>query len=387
MYTKQDILNNPSIILFDDSITDDLKKVAIAQNPSLINAISTKSNDLLKIAFENGYWSDEIKKVVDTFDEISVAKFLSKVDTTFLEMYLETRTSKFNEESSKVLVERFPNYYGSSLVEKSDAMEWDILKSITTMDEKTNNPLLNMNITQDKVDFLYQKFGKYAIKDIPLEFISNDICMDIVKKNSYDYPYIPFNKDIATLYTTDYNGSLPYTMKKSKYDPFYDIRMLNILTIYGDAIQYVENPTEEMLITAIKNSPISIQYVENPSDDLCILALQLDKDVANVIENKSKEVCKYLNIPYVKPSKYKKDSKYLVSMVSEGYSSCFRVYEGKDIDAILKMECIDENLKKVKNISKVKEISEDEIKILKKFGFFKTENPFFEENEIEEDED
>lgn len=387
MYTKQDILNNPSIILFDDSITDDLKKVAIAQNPSLINAISTKSNDLLKVAFENGYWSDEIKKVVDTFDEISVAKFLSKVDTTFLEMYLETRTSKFNEESSKVLVERFPNYYGSSLVEKSDAMEWDILKSITTMDEKTNNPLLNMNITQDKVDFLYQKFGKYAIKDIPLEFVSNDICMDIVKKNSYDYPYIPFNKDIATLYVTDYNGSLPYVMKKSKYDPFYDIRMLNILTIYGDAIQYVENPTEEMLITAIKNSPISIQYVENPSDDLCILALQLDKDVANVIENKSKEVCKYLNIPYVKPSKYKKDSKYLVSMVSEGYSSCFRVYEGKDIDAILKMECIDDNLKKVKNISKVKEISDDEIKILKKFGFFKTENPFFEENEIEEDED
>lgn len=387
MYTKQDILNNPSIILFDDSITDDLKKVAIAQNPSLINAISTKSNDLLKVAFENGYWSDEIKNVVDTFDEISVAKFLSKVDTTFLEMYLETRTSKFNKESSKVLVERFPNYYGSSLVEKSDAMEWDILKSITTMDEKTNNPLLNMNITQDKVDFLYQKFGKYAIKDIPLEFISNDICMDIVKKNSYDYPYIPFNKDIATLYVTDYNGSLPYVMKKSKYDPFYDIRMLNILTIYGDAIQYVENPTEEMLITAIKNSPISIQYVENPSDDLCILALQLDKDVANVIENKSKEVCKYLNIPYVKPSKYKKDSKYLVSMVSEGYSSCFRVYEGKDIDAILKMECIDENLKKVKNISKVKEISDDEIKILKKFGFFKTENPFFEENEIEEDED
>lgn len=385
MYTEQDILNNPSLILFDDTISDELKTLAISKNPSLINAISNKSNDLLKVAFENGYWNDEIKKIVDTFDETSVAKFLSKVDTTFLEMYLETRTSKFNEKSSKILAERFPNYYGSSLVEKSDAMDWDILKSITTMDEKTNNPLLNMNITQDKVDFLYQKFGKYAIKDIPLEFISNDICMDIVKKNSYDYSYIPFNKDIATLYVTDYNGSLPYVMKKSKYDPFYDVRMLNILTIYGDAIQYVEKPTEEMLIVAIKNSPISIQYVENPSDDLCFLALQLDKDVANVIENKSKAVCKHLNIPYVKPSKYKKDSKYLVSMASEGYSSCFRVYEGKDVDSILAMECLDEDLKKVKNISKVKEISDDEIKVLKKFGFFKTENPFFEEDEEDED--
>lgn len=381
MYTEQEILNNPSLILFDESLPISLKGLALTKKPSLIDAISDKSIDLLKIAFENGYWNDNIKENIEKMEDENIAEFFVNTDNMYLESFFQARKTVLGEKSLKSLITSHPEYYGSSLVKKSEELDWIVLNSITAMTEDTVNPLLDMfDLNSKKVQFMYEKFGKLALKNLPMEFQTEEIKMDIIKKNSYDYPYIAFTNDIAKLYVTDYLGTLPYVMKQSKYDPYYETRVLNILSVYGAALQYVEKQNENMQLIAIKNNPMSIEYAIDPSEDVCLIAVQLDKDAAEVMEYKPKSVCKFLNIPYKKASKYSSKSKYLVSMSANGMN-CYRVFDGSIIDDILNIECLDKNLKKVKNISKIKEITDEEINVLKKFNLFKTENPFFEENE------
>ena len=63
--------------------------------------------------------------------------------------------------------------------------------------------------------------------------------------------------------------------------------------------------------------------------------------------------------------------------------NCYRVFNGSEIDSILNIPCIDKNMKKVKNVSKIKEITDDEIKVLTKFDLFKTTNSYFDESTLQ----
>ena len=378
MYTIQDIENNPNILIFEPDLPMDLKKIAIMKKPSLLE-MTDKSEELLKVAFASGYWSDDIKENLSKMDENDICGFFTKADEMFLDKYLELRTTNLSEKETIALVNRNVSYYSLPILTKSDELDWSIIKSIEYMDIESQNPLTYaFNLTSEKVEYLYQKFGKFALMGIPMEYQTLDMKKEIISKNSYDYPFIIFDKDIAQIYVSDYFGSLPYLMQKSKFDPYYDTRILMILSVYGAALQHLENQTEEAQIIAIKNNPMSIEYAIKPSELVCMTAVQLDKDVAELIVDKPKSVCKFLGIDYVKPSKYLAKSKYLITMSQDG-QNCFRVIDGVNVDEYLDMSTDDGE--KVKKISKVKEISDDEIKVLKKFGIFKTENPFFEEDE------
>lgn len=378
MYTIQDIENNPNILIFEPDLPMDLKKIAIMKKPSLLE-MTDKSEELLKVAFASGYWSDDIKENLSKMDENDICGFFTKADEMFLDKYLELRTTNLSEKETIALVNRNVSYYSLPILTKSDELDWSIIKSIEYMDIESQNPLTYaFNLTSEKVEYLYQKFGKFALMGIPMEYQTLDMKKEIISKNSYDYPFIIFDKDIAQIYVSDYFGSLPYLMQKSKFDPYYDTRILMILSVYGAALQHLENQTEEAQIIAIKNNPMSIEYAIKPSELVCMTAVQLDKDVAELIVDKPKSVCKFLGIDYVKPSKYLAKSKYLITMSQDG-QNCFRVVDGVNVDEYLNMSTDDGE--KVKKISKVKEISDDEIKVLKKFGIFKTENPFFEEDE------
>lgn len=378
MYTIQDIENNPNILIFEPDLPMDLKKIAIMKKPSLLE-MTDKSEELLKVAFASGYWSDDIKENLSKMDENDICGFFTKADEMFLDKYLELRTTNLSEKETIALVNRNVSYYSLPILTKSDELDWSIIKSIEYMDIESQNPLTYaFNLTSEKVEYLYQKFGKFALMGIPMEYQTLDMKKEIISKNSYDYPFIIFDKDIAQIYVSDYFGSLPYLMQKSKFDPYYDTRILMILSVYGAALQHLENQTEEAQIIAIKNNPMSIEYAIKPSELVCMTAVQLDKDVAELIVDKPKSVCKFLGIDYVKPSKYLAKSKYLITMSQDG-QNCFRVIDGVNVDEYLDISTDDGE--KVKKISKVKEISDDEIKVLKKFGIFKTENPFFEEDE------
>ena len=364
-------------MLFDLELPMELKKVAISKKPSLLE-MTDKSVELLRIAFSVGYWSDDIKTNLTEMTEEDICGFISKTSETYLEKFLEI-CGELSESESVALVGRDGSYYNLPIMKKSDELDWSIIRGLEHMDADTPNPLTYaFQLTTEKVDFLYQKFGKFALMGIPTEFQTIEMKKEIIEKNSYDYSFILFDKEIAELYVEKYFATIPYLMKQNKYDPYYNVRVLMILSIYGAALKFLEFQTEEMQIISIKNNPLALEYAVNPSETVCMLALQMDKDTAKFIKNKTKAICKFLGIQYVKPSKYDSNIKYLVAM-SQDEMSCFRVVEGKDIDSYLDMEC--DTGEKVKKISKVKEISDDEIKTLKKFGIFKTVNPFFEEEE------
>ncbi len=384
--TEQDIRNNPSIIMFDEeNISEDLKMVAIEMKPSLLEILSNKSDKMIVKAFEGGHWSDTIISNLDkcVADKNSVAKFLSNapenVAEDFLGMYKET----LDEDATKQLLLRFPNLAGLATLTDSNDMDWEIINNTLYMDARTVNPLLSMkNLTQDKVDALYKNVGKWAVFGVPQEFQSKEIKEDILKKNPYDFCFVAFDEDIAKQFISLPGNVVSYAMTRKKNDPYYDLRVLHILNIMGAALQWVDKQTEEMQIAAIKNNPMALEFVSKQTDDLCLLALKLDPSVIQVIEKPSKAVCAFLGIPYVKPSKYTSTSSYLVTMEKDDVVF-YQTMKGDAVDAFLELPL--PNGGKMKKIAKVKEISEDEIKVLDKFNVFKSENPFLREEKKEDE--
>lgn len=58
----------------------------------------------------------------------------------------------------------------------------------------------------------------------------------------------------------------------------------------GMLLQYIKNPTNLVIETALAESPRAIQYVENPSDELLISLVKQDWAVLEYIQNPSDEV-------------------------------------------------------------------------------------------------
>lgn len=376
--TEMEVRNNPNIIMFEeDNMSEDLKVLAIQLKPNLLETISDKTETLIRTAFEYGHMSDTIIDSLDKMSDDSIAKFLSTASKDAIETFLETANRPFNAETSKNISTRFPDLASCSLVQQTDDIDWEVINNTSHLDAKTVNPLLNMsNLTQEKVDALYKKVGKFAILGIPMKFQTKEIKEDIIFKSCYDFAFIAFDEDIAKDFVKNYSSVLETAMKPVKNDPYYDLRVMQILNVCGDALQYVPKQTEEMQIVAIKNNPMAIQYAIKPSDNVCMLAINADSNVIQVMKEIPKGVCKQLGIKYVKPSKYDTNKKYLVTMSTENMI-CYRVIEGANVDKYLETNTL--NYGKVKKIAKVKEIEEDEIKILKKFGMLNTSNVFFSE--------
>lgn len=387
--TEQDIRNNPSMIMFDeDNISDELKMVAIEMKPSLLEILSNKSDEMIVKAFEGGHWSDTIISNLNkcVIDKDSVAKFMTNAPERVAEDFLHMYNEQLNKEASKQLLLRFPNLAGIATLTDSDDTDWDIINNTLYMDAKTVNPLLSMkDLTQEKVEALYKNAGKWAVLGVPQEFQSKEIKEDILKVNPYDFCFVAFDEDIAKMFIGLPGNVVPYAMTKKKNDPYYDLRVLHILNVFGSALQWVDKQTEEMQITAIKNNPMALEYATKQTDDLCLLALKLDPAVIQVIEKPSKAVCSFLGIPYVKPSKYTATNDYLVVMEKDDVVF-YQVMKGDAVDAFLELP-LPKIGGKMKKIAKVKEISENEIKILDKFNIFKSENPFLREEKQEEDTD
>jgi hypothetical protein len=384
--TIEDIRRKPDIILYEEkNLPTNFKEAAIRQNPSLIDGLTEKTDNLLQIAFERGYWNDLIAAKVDNslYDEDSLLSFLKNASIDNINRYLSRVDSEISVEATKVIVGSHPELYSSGRLEHNDELDWIALKGVKFVNDKTDNLLKYMGEpNQEKVNYMFERFGKYALKDLSGMWQTNEIKEAVMNNNPYDYSFIEFNAKIAKAYVDNHAEILPFLMKKNKYDPFYEDRVIFILQLKGECLEFVDKQTETMQVTAINNQPLAIEFATKPSEDLCLIAARIDKNAIGKMNNVPKSVCKEFNIPYVKPSKYNKNTKYFVAM-DDGTRKCFRTYMGSEVDAILDKDCKDEGLGKVKKIAKVKEILEEEEKILKKFGFFKTENPFF-DDQVEE---
>ena len=74
---------------------------------------------------------------------------------------------------------------------------------------------------------------------------------------------------------------IPYLSDKSK---------INMLKTYGNMIQLIDNPTEEMKIVSLEYAGDNIQYIDNPSEELQLLAVTNDRRSIRYISNPSEKV-------------------------------------------------------------------------------------------------
>lgn len=74
---------------------------------------------------------------------------------------------------------------------------------------------------------------------------------------------------------------IPYLSDKSK---------IEMLKTYGDMIQLIDNPTEEMKIVSLEYAGDNLQYIDNPSEELQLLAVTNDRRSIRYIPNPSEKV-------------------------------------------------------------------------------------------------
>ena len=65
------------------------------------------------------------------------------------------------------------------------------------------------------------------------------------------------------------------------------------MTMVGE-IRYIEKPSEEVKLAAVKENREAIKYIENPSEEVQLAAVKENRMAIEYIENPSEEVIKYV---------------------------------------------------------------------------------------------
>lgn len=162
--------------------------------------------------------------------------------------------------------------------------------------------------------------------------------------------------------------------------------MESVMKECGWFIKYWKNQSFKLCKAAIDCNPKNIQYVKKITDKLAIYALSLDKSVLQYVK-KTKAVCDYLGISFEDKKEYPSEYylvKFKEDLCDEGYLIKVCIVKGKDIEKFLeKTTCLsfgnlyDDNERKVKKIAQYQPITEDELKVLKKFGLDDLESGYF----------
>jgi hypothetical protein len=76
--------------------------------------------------------------------------------------------------------------------------------------------------------------------------------------------------------------------KIGEVNPKYDLdkQVYNV----GDLIQFIDNPSEEVQLTAVKDDPFSIKYIENPTEKVQLAAVKKNPYSIRFIQNSSETV-------------------------------------------------------------------------------------------------
>ena len=76
--------------------------------------------------------------------------------------------------------------------------------------------------------------------------------------------------------------------KIGEVNPKYDLdkQVYNV----GVLIQFIENPSEEVQLTAVKDDPFSIKYIENPTEKVGLVVVERDPFLIRYIDNPSEKV-------------------------------------------------------------------------------------------------
>jgi ribosomal protein L24E len=59
----------------------------------------------------------------------------------------------------------------------------------------------------------------------------------------------------------------------------------------GYSLKYVKNKTEEICILAIHQNPFSLRFVEEQTEEMCKISVQENGDTLKYVKNKTEEIC------------------------------------------------------------------------------------------------
>ena len=59
---------------------------------------------------------------------------------------------------------------------------------------------------------------------------------------------------------------------------------------FGDLIKFIDNPSEELQLAAVRSNSYSIQYIKNPSEKVQLAAVEQDPRFIQYIKNPTEKV-------------------------------------------------------------------------------------------------
>lgn len=116
------------------------------------------------------------------------------------------------------------------------------------------------------------------------------ICQEIIRR--YDFNN-KFNSKLEDLLKSELVQALSPPVREimvaalknnnEKFGPFADGIWHNIW--------YIENPSEEVCLEAVKRDPETIRYIRNPSEKIYIAAVTRDPRILDLIRNQTEKIC------------------------------------------------------------------------------------------------
>jgi len=140
-------------------------------------------------------------------------------------------------------------------------------------------------------DFWTDYEKEIIINGIKNNLFNENLLIDFVKSD-YDLIYIQYimgyienPSEQVKLAAVKQNGNAINAIK----NPSEDIQLAAVKQ-YGISINYIKNPSEDVKLAAVKKDGLAIMYIKNPSEQVKLAAVKQNGNAISFIENPSEQV-------------------------------------------------------------------------------------------------
>ena len=159
-----------------------------------------------------------------------------------------------------------------NLIVQKDLLEPDFLKELMKIE---------VDVLYNDRRFEPSNFLKYYYKDSQCE----ELCLAVLKRFPDNYKYCKVKSKEVYLVCLKY----AVTHAKSLMEDF-GVSPEEVLAINGLALNFVENPTHEQIVIALKQNGKAIQFVKNVNTEYSLLAVNQTVQALRYIKNPTDEV-------------------------------------------------------------------------------------------------
>ena len=269
----------------------------LKEKGSLLKFINNPTENMILAALtQEEYAIYYVKEVSESIIDKLIKKdrHVNKYDRSF--PYTLVYINNINLEYINKIIKESYSFYGIKI---------NMLDKITILDilKETGGSNLSMFIEQkdsfSKEDFTYiidnlleYKIEKrLVIKSRILtrlydkkECQCDELCIAAIKLHWQNYQGVKIKSKAVYLECLKYNNR--YTKDLLKFG----VSIEEILSINGLALKYIENPTTEQIIIAIKQNGKAIEFVKDKTEELCLMAVEQDGLALRYIESPSLNV-------------------------------------------------------------------------------------------------